>query len=344
MFKKPMPVFALLAFLAAGAVFSQEPVPINTAISNAANLFAANLPSGISIAVISITSDSTALSDYVINQLNFNLVNAGVFQVAARGLIELQAAGGEIGFSMTEFVADDAQVRIGHAIGADTIVTGTVSRETSTTFRLLLNAIYVEGLIIRSMYSSAVIDDEQMATLIGGPGFVPPPPPPPPLVLIEDYSLGERFQMAGLNTIFGLGSIRNGHRAGWATAVLQFLGITSIVLGQTLNPASEDGYIVVFEGNRFYNPDTGRMEIIPGTEITESNWNREDRQLFTTLGLVTIGTGVVFGWIIPFVHTKAGAGFYASSVADNPLPFNIELVSTNNRDINGVRIMHKISF
>ncbi|MCL1991800.1 MAG: penicillin-binding protein activator LpoB [Spirochaetes bacterium] len=310
MFKKTIVVFALLAVFAGNAVFSQAPVALDTALSNAASQFAATVPHGGRLAVINIVSDTDALSNHVINQLIVSLVNTGAFTVVPRGEVEFLAAQAELDLQMTGFIGDDTQAMIGHAVGADSILTGTLHRETPTTFRLIIHVINVEGFAISAAYSGAIVDDHQMATLLGIQI----------VDLIPDYTTGERLGMAALNTIFGVGSITRGHHIGWTVTGLQVVGIAFFVAAQVLVPEEFD-----------IDPWTGERNEL----------NVGDRRRLNTAGFIALGAGTVVGWVIPFFHTRAGAG---TPVASNPVPFNFELVSTNNQNINGVRIMHRITF
>jgi len=56
-------------------------------------------------------------------------------------------------------------------------------------------------------------------------------------------------------------------------------------------------------------------------------------------GFIAIGAGIVFGFVIPFFHHKPD-----NSISQNDFPFNFELASSNNRDINGFRITYNMRF
>ncbi|MCL1993908.1 MAG: penicillin-binding protein activator LpoB [Spirochaetes bacterium] len=310
MFKKATVIFSLLAAFAAGTAFSQAPVPLDTAISNAANQFTATVPGGARLAVTSMVSASEALSNYIINQLNVALVNTNAFIVVPRGEIEVAAARTEQDRHLTEFISLDTQAGIGHEVGANAVISGEIQRETPTSFRLTIHIIAVEAVVFISSFSGLVVDNQQMATLIGAPQLIP------------DYTLGERLQMSALNTFFGIASITRGYSIGWGVAGLQGFGIISLLTALSAGALEYE--------EDFHTGERVRDEFISGS-----------RRTFNTIGFIAIGTGAVFGWVIPFLHTRPGAG---TPVAAAPLPFNIELVSTNNRDINGVRIMHRISF
>jgi len=58
------------------------------------------------------------------------------------------------------------------------------------------------------------------------------------------------------------------------------------------------------------------------------------------LGMLVMGAGVVFGFVIPFFHHKPDN----TNVSQNNFPFNLELASSNNQEINGVRILYNMRF
>ncbi|MCL1993907.1 MAG: hypothetical protein FWG66_13265 [Spirochaetes bacterium] len=158
MFKKATVIFALLAFFSAGTAFSQAPVPLDTAISNAASHFAATIPGGTVIAVLNVNSDSEALSNHVTSQLIVAVVNTGSFTVVSRGEVEFQAAQTELIFHLTGWVGPDTQGMLGHAVAADIIITGTLNRENTGNLMLTIQAVDLDSLAVRSAYSVSIAE------------------------------------------------------------------------------------------------------------------------------------------------------------------------------------------
>jgi hypothetical protein len=58
-----------------------------------------------------------------------------------------------------------------------------------------------------------------------------------------------------------------------------------------------------------------------------------------TGGIISIGLGIAFGLIVPFFHEKPN-----TNVAQANFPFNLELVSSTNRSIDGVGIYYSKRF
>jgi TolB-like protein len=287
MFRK-ITVVVLLALAAINTAFPQA-VAIDTALSNAAKEISESVPKGTKIAVLNISSDYAKLSDYIIDELIANLVSKRLFQVVPRSTVELELAKGELDFQYTGDVSDESQKRLGQFLGAGTIISGSVTKDTANSYRIVVSAIDLENFIYQSSYRISFKNDDQVKALIAGSGGV----------LDEDYTLEQRVGMGAFNILGGAGSIMNGHKSGWLTTGLELGGIAMVVLGSVVETP---GYLIA--------------------------------------GGISIGTGALFGLIIPFFHHKPGN----ARAAQNNFPFNLELVSSNNQEINGVRILYTMKF
>jgi hypothetical protein len=107
MFNKTNILFILMMLIVINTVFSQT-VTIETALSNATKDISVGVPKGSKIAILNITSNSTNLSDYIINELIVNLVNTRLFKIVPRSAVELAAARREFAFQMSGDVSDDS--------------------------------------------------------------------------------------------------------------------------------------------------------------------------------------------------------------------------------------------
>ncbi|MCL2232057.1 MAG: hypothetical protein FWB99_03170 [Treponema sp.] len=300
MFRKKVVLFIGLALIANHVLFAQA-VGIDTAISNIARDFSITLPSRSTIAVVSITSEHLALSNYIINELIFNLIGTGEFQVVPRNMVDEELVRRELLFQHADVAVDPAtQARLRGFAGADTLITGEVTRETPTTYRLMITAIHAETLTFQAASAASVLIDRQMSTLTGGDFF-------------EDFTTAERLRMGALNMFGGAGSITNGQRLGWGVAAGQGVGILLIAGGLLFFPSVDDDF---YDGNQ------------------------ESRRTMFIAGGAAIGGAIIFGYIIPFFHTRPNPAVASS----NNFPFNFELVSSNNRVINGLRVSHTMRF
>ena len=318
MFKKQIIVSVFLTMVVNNAVFSQA-VNIDTALSNATNEISESVPQGTRIAILSISSEYVNFSDYIINELIANLVAKRLFQIVPRSAVEIEAVNMELGFQMSGFVSDESAKSIGQFLGAGTIITGSVTRDSGNTYRLVVNAIDVESFTFQSTYRVSIQDNRQVQALTGN--------------FYEDYTFGERMGIGALNIFGGAGSIRKGERIGWVITGIQGGGLVSLVIGLALNST--------YTGET-YDPNTGySSSALSIYDVPAWEARRADVKVgLVTAGSIMIGTGVLFGFIIPFFHEKPNSAI----VAQNNFPFNFELVSSNNYNINGLRLLYNMSF
>ena len=261
-----------------------QSVTIDTALTNATKDIVESVSKGTKIAILNIESDYMNLSDYIINELIVNLVNTKQFQIVPRRTVELEAANREFGFQMTGYVSDESQKRLGQFLGAGTIITGSVKRDSANSFRLVINSIDLESFTFQSSFRASLQNDRHVKTLIADSGGV----------IYEDYTVGERLGIGAANIFFGIGSHLKGQKSAWIVTVLDTLAVTGLVLGG------------------IYGDDKGYLP-------------------YRTIGTISIVSGIAIGFIIPFFHHKPN-----QTVSQNNFPFNLELVSSNNQNINGV--------
>ena len=220
-------------------------------------------------------------------------------------MVEFEAARREFSFQMSGDVSDDSQKRLGQFLGADSIITGTVIRDSENTYRLTINTINLENFIILSSYRVSIQNDRQVRTFITDSGGGN--------VFNDDYTTGERLLMGLGNSFFGIGSIINGQRAGWTITALEIVGVGLVIPGLILRGI-------------FYDD--------------EQMYGMADAIFYPGVGLIS--AGVVVGFIIPFFHHKQSSTVITTG--KNDFPFNLGLVSSNSCDINGFRISYNMRF
>ena len=304
---KKLMVFVVSVFLVLVAnhtVFSQT-VTIDTALANAAREISTSVPAGTRIAVLNITSDSVNLSDYIINELIVNLVNVRAFQVVPRSTIELQLVQGEFDFQMSGYVSDENQRRLGQFLEAGTIITGTITRDTANSYRLLINAIHLENFTYQFSFRGSIRDDQQIKTLLVGRDFV----------LDNNFTLQQRLGASSLNLLFGAGSfaIQKDTRGGTVTAVFEGLGVVAMTAGMILYQAFDADWADRVLDSYFAYP------------------------IF--IGLGSYLGGAIYGIVRAQTYDKPSA-----QISQKNFPFNLELVSSNNQDIDGLRILYNMRY
>ena len=331
MFRKAVVFFVVfLALTANYTVFSQS-VTIDAAISNAVKEIAASVPRGTKIAVLNISSDYRGLSDYIIDELIVNLVNTRSFQVVPRSTIELELAQREFDFQSSGYVSDDDQKRIGYFLGTGTIISGSITRESSNSYRLVVTAIDLESFTYQSTSRISILNNNKMRELVTATGGG---------VFYADYTVGQRIGMGALNIFGGAGSFVNGYKSGWVTLGLEAFGLLAILggLGVPIPPEPVIGnYYKWSSGGGTHSTSS----LSPGQYAEAKAYydgQIRDRDTWITIGSVAIGAGVVFGFVVPFFYHKPD-----NRVSQNNFPFGFEFVPSNNREI-GLRVSYRVSF
>jgi TolB-like protein len=318
MFRKTIVLLAVFLVLGANhAIFSQA-VTLDTALANAAREIADSVPRGAKIAVLNISSDYRALSDYIINELIVNLVNTRAFQVVPRSEVELGAARREFGFQMTGDVSDESQKNLGQFLGADTIISGSVTRDYANSYRIVINTINLESFTYQASYRASIQNNNQVRTLVASSGAA-----------LEDFSSEERLKASALNLLFGAGSfaIQKDTKGGTVTAILEGVGIVVMVAGGIMYESEVSlARSSQSSGGYYYGPNS----------ILDS-YNAYP--FFGGLGLY-IG-GAVYGIIRAQMYQKPG--LQAAISANNPIN-NISIVPVYNGSGPGMTVLYSASF
>ncbi|MDR1398863.1 MAG: CsgG/HfaB family protein [Treponema sp.] len=85
------------------------------------------LPSSAKIAVINVSSNDSAEAEYIIEEMSLLFVNSRKYTIVDRRTLD--AIRQERNFQMSGEVDDDSVVSIGHFLGADIVLTGSISGE-----------------------------------------------------------------------------------------------------------------------------------------------------------------------------------------------------------------------
>jgi TolB-like protein len=172
------PAFLLACFISlsvfpAGCATGQnasESDELDEAIRSASDYLNGSLPKGSKAVVLNFQSEYPSLSEYVIDELISNMVNDKTFTVVDRANLALVQR--EINFQMSGDVSDDTAVSIGEMLGAQIIVSGTVSRIGSL-IRLRVRALDVRTAQIQGQFNRNIPVGPTVAMLIGDTAAVP---------------------------------------------------------------------------------------------------------------------------------------------------------------------------
>jgi hypothetical protein len=150
----PLPgIFGIIAdfqtVTASGDVVSSlTQTKINDAVAKASETMAQTIPRGSVIAVLSVYSSDGSMAEYVIGELEYNLVNSGQFKIVDRRRLDQIRI--EQNFQISGEVSDDSAVSIGNILGANIVITGEMTGIGSSQ-RLSLKALDVKTAQIISM-------------------------------------------------------------------------------------------------------------------------------------------------------------------------------------------------
>ena len=148
-------VAASSAASAAASAMPQRPIgqsTLESALYAAAAVIIARLQPQTTIAVVSIASGDAEAADFVVDELAYIIVSSGNFKVVDRK--SLEAIRSEQNFQSSGDVDDDSAVSIGKLLGANIVITGSISGVGSTR-RLRLKALDVMTAEIAAMASEA---------------------------------------------------------------------------------------------------------------------------------------------------------------------------------------------
>ena len=143
------------------AVYSQT---LDVAVEEAARGISGRLSEGTTIVAIEFLSNSERLSNHVIDEMNDRLVNIGKIRPVERRRIN--AIRSELNINMTGEVSDESAQRIGHMLGAQYIILGSID-SIGTQYRIRFRAITTETSIIEWSFSQNIKTDAILENLMG---------------------------------------------------------------------------------------------------------------------------------------------------------------------------------
>jgi hypothetical protein len=131
-----------------------------------------DLPEGLRVAVVNFESPSARFGDFVLEELQGDLVNGKKLVVTERSKLELLR--NELSFQMSGEVSDESAVSIGHWLGAQVIITGSLS-DLGGAYRCRFNAIDIET-AVREVSPAVTIENDRAIACLLPAGTAPPPP------------------------------------------------------------------------------------------------------------------------------------------------------------------------
>jgi len=135
---------------------------LDIAIRDASDYLNDNIPQRSKIVILNIESNSTNLSEYLIDELIANAVNDKNFSVVDRR--QLETIQSEQKFQMSGAVDDKDALAIGKFFGAQTIISGTM-RDIGGRYRMTIRALSVQTAQVQGQYNRNMVISETLAGL-----------------------------------------------------------------------------------------------------------------------------------------------------------------------------------
>ncbi|GHV96726.1 hypothetical protein AGMMS50293_30460 [Spirochaetia bacterium] len=139
------------------------PDELDAAIREASDYLDSNVPGGNKIVILNVQSDSAALSDYIIDELIANAVNDRNFPVVDRQ--QLDAIRSELNFQWAGEVDDNSAQEIGKMVGAQTIVSGAISK-VGNNYRMRIRALEVQTAQVQGQFNRNIPSGETIIALM----------------------------------------------------------------------------------------------------------------------------------------------------------------------------------
>jgi len=158
----------LFATCATKPAANPDEVSLNTAIREAAARMESRLDRGTKIALINFTSPSQVFSEYVLDELSSVLVNNGHLTVVDRA--SLDRVRQELNFNMSGEVSDESAQAIGHMLGAQAIVTGSLTSigdlRSDVLHRVMFKTIITETAAVVVQHNADITSDRRVQALL----------------------------------------------------------------------------------------------------------------------------------------------------------------------------------
>jgi len=153
--------FLLLLF---GNVFLFSQTTLDRAISEAAKELDTRLEPGTVIAIVNFNTTSEKMTSYIIEEMQRLLVKSSILKVVERRQVNIVTS--ELNFQMSGFVNEESVQGVGHMLGAESVITGSMELIGSV-YRFRLQAVNVRSSQIQASYSVNVANDKTTAGLMG---------------------------------------------------------------------------------------------------------------------------------------------------------------------------------
>jgi TolB-like protein len=154
----------IILLIVSGITYSQNNFTLDSAIEDYSANLVKIVPKGENIAIIAFETDKEELLNYFYDSLIENIWNRGGIILYERKKIEIQKK--ELHFSLTGMVSDETAQRIGHFVGAGTVIYGSLTK-IGNDYRMSIRAAAVESGQVLFPKSYDLQTDNRLAGLLG---------------------------------------------------------------------------------------------------------------------------------------------------------------------------------
>lgn len=162
--KRNLVFLCFFLLLSINLVAAEKAYKLKDAIALTIKGLSEKLDKGTKVAIIDIQGPTQDAVGYVVDQLTYELVNSGSFIVVDRASIE--SIRKELQFQMSGEVSDESAQSIGQMLGAESIITGSLSQR-GDEYRLNIKGVRVQTSEIRYLQNLKVATDATLLSLVG---------------------------------------------------------------------------------------------------------------------------------------------------------------------------------
>jgi TolB-like protein len=135
-------IFIILFTIILMPIFSQNLVTLGDAINDYTTGLIPYIQKDRGIAVIAFETDRVVLSEYIIDTMVDKFFEKGIRSIVERK--DLEVIQRELNYSLSGYVSDETAVRIGHRIGANTVIYGSFRKLDDNNYQFVIRATDVE--------------------------------------------------------------------------------------------------------------------------------------------------------------------------------------------------------
>jgi hypothetical protein len=152
----------------AAAAFTQQRLPLDTALVRAAAYLGEKLPRNTALLPLKLGAPSDALSEYASDTFTARLLALGTFALVERNSAVLRSIETESAYQLSGNVDDDSMASIGHQSGAQVLVSGVIGR-LGTEYRLTIRAASIEKAEVLALYTALLENTSEFKKMASAP-------------------------------------------------------------------------------------------------------------------------------------------------------------------------------